>query len=274
MKIISIDAGGTKCVASLIEKDNKIKSAQSGFGNILIDKEKALKHLMEVIDALYTEDVSRIVIGMAGASTVDTTDIKMLLKRKYNVDVILVTDVELAYYHVLPEGGILVIAGTGSVVLYKSDDGFIQVGGWGHLFGDEGSGYSVAIRAIKQAILDKESGSKSKILEIILSHYNLSTLEEIKFLYQQPKSRVAELAYVLAQHNTPIINQLFIDESIELSETINRMIKQHNIETRTIGLTGSMMKNPIFVDHLKKFVGEYEYILNTEEHTQGGCYFE
>src|SRR6185437_807856 len=43
-----------------------------------------------------------------------------------------------------------VIAGTGSIVVGKAPDGrSARAGGWGHLFGDEGSGYSLAIAALR-----------------------------------------------------------------------------------------------------------------------------
>jgi len=49
-----------------------------------------------------------------------------------------------------PRGGVVVIAGTGSVcwLIHPSGER-IRCGGWGHTIGDEGSGYYIAQRAIK-----------------------------------------------------------------------------------------------------------------------------
>jgi N-acetylglucosamine kinase-like BadF-type ATPase len=48
------------------------------------------------------------------------------------------------------ETGIAVIAGTGSSVFGLAPDGTeVHVGGWGHLLGDEGSGYDIAVRALR-----------------------------------------------------------------------------------------------------------------------------
>ncbi len=46
--------------------------------------------------------------------------------------------------------GIAVVAGTGSSVYGRAPDGReVTVGGWGHLLGDEGSGYDMARRALR-----------------------------------------------------------------------------------------------------------------------------
>lgn len=49
--------------------------------------------------------------------------------------------------------GVVVIAGTGSVAYGETATGkSLTVGGWGHLFGDEGSGYWIALEALRCAM--------------------------------------------------------------------------------------------------------------------------
>ena len=47
----------------------------------------------------------------------------------------------------------VVIAGTGSIVLARNRAGQLtRVGGWGHVLGDAGSAYWIAVESVKAAI--------------------------------------------------------------------------------------------------------------------------
>lgn len=95
----------------------------------------------------------------------------------------------------VPNGGVVIIAGTGSnCVVYNEDGSSKRAGGqatkklrpmlidsslyrWGHLLGDEGSAYWIAQRAIKR-VFDQEDNFS-------LSRYDLSRLNaEIKAYFK------------------------------------------------------------------------------------------
>ena len=51
------------------------------------------------------------------------------------------------------ESGIVVISGGGTVVFGRNPEGrSLRIGGWGHLLGDEGSGYWIGLCAVKAAL--------------------------------------------------------------------------------------------------------------------------
>lgn len=61
-------------------------------------------------------------------------------------------DVELAYRGAFPTGGgVLVLAGTGSMAMASDGTGIRRVGGWGDLFGDEGSAFWIGRRGLQWA---------------------------------------------------------------------------------------------------------------------------
>ena len=68
------------------------------------------------------------------------------------LSLILLNDVELAYHGAFPDGGgVLILAGTGSMAMARGDGGLQRVGGWGDLFGDEGSAYWIGRRGLQSA---------------------------------------------------------------------------------------------------------------------------
>ncbi len=61
------------------------------------------------------------------------------------------TDAQAAFHDAFGAGaGVVVVAGTGSVVLGKAEDGRrLQVGGWGGVMGDDGGGYRIGVSALR-----------------------------------------------------------------------------------------------------------------------------
>ncbi len=58
--------------------------------------------------------------------------------------------------------GIVVIAGTGSVVYGRKEDGSSStLGGWGYLFGDEGSAFAIARDALATLMRAHDDGDRS-----------------------------------------------------------------------------------------------------------------
>ncbi len=73
--------------------------------------------------------------------------------------------------------GIVIIAGTGSVAYGENERGeTAQIGGWGHLLGDEGSGYWMALQAIKRAIYWEDYGFRKRRAEPVVKPNNLENL--------------------------------------------------------------------------------------------------
>ena len=96
---------------------------------------------------------------------------------------------------------VITIAGTGSITYICSKEGYLRVGGWGPLLGDEGSGYDLGLRALKLAcrMYDGRDAMEQGFMDAIFSHYELSTPGELlrKLNKGDTRSAVADAAKVV-----------------------------------------------------------------------------
>lgn len=74
--------------------------------------------------------------------------------------------------------GIIVIAGTGSVVFGENADGVTaRTGGWGYVFGDEGSGFGLARDAVRASLdaLD-DVGASTALVSVLTTRFDVPDL--------------------------------------------------------------------------------------------------
>ena len=88
-----------------------------------------------------------------------------------------VNDSELILAGGTPEGwGVALVAGTGSVCLGRTREGrTVRVGGWGPILGDEGSGYQIAVSALRRVTQTADGRAHaSALLAAVLRHWSLA----------------------------------------------------------------------------------------------------
>jgi N-acetylglucosamine kinase-like BadF-type ATPase len=91
-------------------------------------------------------------------------------------------DSELILNGGTPEGvGIALISGTGSICYGRTSDGrTARVGGWGHILGDEGSGYRLAASALGLATQAADGrGGSPFLLKAALAHFAVTEPEKL-----------------------------------------------------------------------------------------------
>jgi N-acetylglucosamine kinase-like BadF-type ATPase len=96
--------------------------------------------------------------------------------------------------------GIVVIAGTGSVALGRLLDGTeAVVGGWGFLFGDEGSAFSIVREALSLAMRAQDEGRNSELEERARRFFGRSSLRAVaRGYYTGALDRTALAAFATA----------------------------------------------------------------------------
>jgi N-acetylglucosamine kinase-like BadF-type ATPase len=91
---------------------------------------------------------------------------------------------------------VVVIAGTGSVAYGEDESGGtrVRVGGWGYLFGDEGSAFAVARDALAHAMAQDDRGVRSPLGDAALAFFDRRDLRALATAALQGRIGRSELA--------------------------------------------------------------------------------
>lgn len=95
--------------------------------------------------------------------------------------------------------GIVVIAGTGSIALGRDASGaVVRIGGWGYVFGDEGSAFDIVRRALRAALGSEEGWSEpTRLKDVLLEATESKTVNEALHRFYTPdwpRDRIATIA--------------------------------------------------------------------------------
>jgi N-acetylglucosamine kinase-like BadF-type ATPase len=113
---------------------------------------------------------------------------------------IVATDAEIALAGATTTGrGIIVIAGTGSIAFGRNEAGATaRVGGWGYVFGDEGSAFDIMRQALRAALREEEGwGPRTALRQTLLEATGSRSANEALHLFYTPdwpRDRIAALA--------------------------------------------------------------------------------
>lgn len=94
--------------------------------------------------------------------------------------------------------GIVTIAGTGSIAFGRGEHRTARAGGWGYIFGDEGSAFDIARQALRSALRMEEGwGEPTSLRQALLdATHSQNTNETLHRFYTPdwPRARVGTLA--------------------------------------------------------------------------------
>jgi N-acetylglucosamine kinase-like BadF-type ATPase len=164
---------------------------------------------------------------------------------------LVVNDAQLVVAAGTPGGyGVGLICGTGSIAVGRGADGqTARSGGWGYLLGDEGSGYDIALQALRAAAQASDGrGPARALLAELLATWELSgPFDLIPFIYNQPDPRapLADIPPVvsrLAQEGDPSCRAILYAAGRELAAAVIAAADQLQIRGAIpLALAGSVI---------------------------------
>lgn len=202
-----IEGGATRSTTVLVREDGKILSWVDGVTTnyLLVGIDTCQQTIKGMLDAAKVKasvddscnwmlspdwpGLDGLGMGLSGCEDAEANAhfVEKLLERypKLAKGGVAVSDTIGSIYTACPDGGIVLISGTGSNSLLLNPNGTEErCGGWGHILGDEGGSYWIALRAIKWVIDTQENFNPApfptdKARAAILKHFEVRVLSSI-----------------------------------------------------------------------------------------------
>ena len=202
---LGVDGGGTKTLAVIVDAAGVERGrGLAGCANVKVTGlDAALNEVDAAIQAASAAAGCRAPFAAAwlGLSGVDAPPDQALLLPHLGAlaKVVRLTNDAALLLGALSDGvGVALIAGTGSIALGRNAAGMqARAGGWGHLVGDEGSGYDMGRRALQAALRAADGrGPSTQLLDDILAAWALDDAAEIIGRVYPPgdKAEIARLS--------------------------------------------------------------------------------
>ena len=256
---LGMDSGGTKTECWLGDESRVLAKAVAGSIKLTrVTEEEAtgnLRGLLAEVSGLAgvdLKDVASACVGMAGFSIPDQRDwTTRMVSSMVGGELLVCGDDEIALAAAFRAGpGILVIGGTGAVVLGRTSYGLrFTAGGWGPMIGDEGSGFWIGREAVRKAFRAIDEGLETGLLEAIREAWGAADAGEvIGMANARPGPDFAGLTRAVvacADAGDPLAQRLLWKAGNELAKQVAmvwRKMRAHGETLATVAYTGSVVE--------------------------------
>jgi glucosamine kinase len=260
---MGIDGGGSNLRVTIVDENLQIQAESqhaSANPSIVGKSESAYRIQYTMRDAmarakLAPQDVRAVGIGVAGASASHSADWLIGVVSAVAPKALIVPsgDMEIALVGSHGERrGVLILSGTGSVAYGINAEGKnMQVGGWGYLLGDEGSGYWLGWQSLQRMVQAADGRAEApSYRKRILQELALAREKElITWLYAAPVPRTREIAalapFVLQAAETGDAFALeLVERAAHELEAMVRTVQKHlGLTVPPVAFAGSLLTN-------------------------------
>ncbi|WP_226931121.1 BadF/BadG/BcrA/BcrD ATPase family protein [Parafrankia irregularis] len=266
--LLGVDGGGTKTTAAVLDVERlALSTFTAGPSNPDVNGiEAAAASITDAI--LGALDAAGAGVGdLAGAvlaiASADSEENQAGLLAKLPVlapaeNTLVLNDTVAAWAAgTLGEPGVAVISGTGSNTLGVAADGRTwRCGGWGHLLGDEGSGYWIGLEGLRAAVTYRDGRAPwSAVVPRLLAFYGLSLIEDIDDLIYGTldKSGIAAFATEVAAAaaaGDDVARRILADSGRLLAEQTLTVIRRTGLtgDFPVSMVGGAFRSGPAFLD--------------------------
>lgn len=255
--ILAIDGGGSKTKTLCADQSGRvIGEGLSGASSLTATSvgaagfslRESIRQATEKLPMDYK--IPCLVMGLAGMDTQSEQSRAYQAFQKitsqFRVEkFILVNDIQIALESGTDKpNAIALISGTGSNCFARNAEGkTIKIGGMDFLLTDQGSGYAIGRRVMREAVKSFDGRTKKSILEqLVCAHFQIDSIANLKDKVYNPlisKTRIAELAIICfdaAWQGDEVAAQIINDAIAQLIITVDAAIRQLNLADRDTDL--------------------------------------
>ncbi len=268
---LGIDGGGTKTTAAVSDEKGNIilKKVGKTINFYSVGMETARKNLLSVIEDICKE-IGEIIFESVfiGCSALDSEASEETLRslcgdikaKRIKMDSDLYVALKSVENAVCP---CVAICGTGSMAIGEDENGKVKFkGGWGHIIGDEGSGYAIAVNALKCCCIFCDSGEESPLLESAKEYFDVTDFREVIDKIYSPETTKDVLAgfasdvQKVAEAGDVFAESIIVNEAHNFARTVFSLLSE--IEKCSIlALYGGVFQhNIIFRETFKEDIKE------------------
>ena len=255
--VIGLDVGGSTTRAVRSVDGVVVAEADGASANIAaVGPTTAGVRLGEVLAAVGVEGVEAVCAGAAGADSPVTEGIvrDLIAGHVPGARVEVVHDARLILAAAGRATGVALISGTGSVAWGAGPDGqHARAGGWGHILGDEGSGYQVALDAVRHALHAMDRGEPVDALSAaIVADCGIAGRELlVDHVYATPDKRYwarrAGVVAELAERGDPAAERIMDTAAAALATLAGRVLDRLAITGPVVVAGGFATHRPALV---------------------------
>ncbi len=152
--------------------------------------------------------------------------------------------------------GLVVIAGTGSVVFGRGRGGTTQrAGGWGHRLGDAGGGHAVGQAGLRAVAAALDGGPRTALQARVRERYDIDTRAELlRWAYREETALadVAPLVGAAAAAGDAVAGEILVSQTAALARQAAWMVDTVGDPTPRIAMLGGMLQSEHYAQALRQ----------------------
>jgi len=254
VRYLGIDGGGSKTSFLLVDEYyNEICHIESGPSNWLSVGADAAKQAITQGISYLTERPNIVCAGFAGAARHDSAAFykEVLESLIPEAQIIIESDAFIASIGAIGvDPGILLIAGTGSIVIGRDKArNMFRIGGWGPYFGDEGSGFWIGREAVREALRSLDLQASTEFSNRIAGRLGLKSISEVVSGWASGKIGVPEIAglfpEVVSMYPQEPSKRILTQAASHLRSMVEIASKRVGLDDWRRSLSGSVAAHPV-----------------------------